>query len=104
MGDFLDKSSSNFSQEMLNSLSFGYLFKPGFYNNGINSNYINSIDINNLLTANPILFNTIESFKNISRSMNMNFPFNNNVFIYIKISLIPLVMILMFFRKIITQI
>lgn len=77
MGDFADKSTLNFNQELINTLSFTDLFKPGYFNSNIKANLLNSMKLSALLFSNAYLINTLELFKNISRSLNINFPFSN---------------------------
>jgi hypothetical protein len=77
MQDFLEKNKTNFNPEMLNSLNFSDLFKAGMLNSSQGGNFINQVDLNNLLSSNPLFLSTIESFKNISRTLNINYPFNS---------------------------
>lgn len=90
MKDFAVKNSANFGTQMLNALTIGELFKPGMMNtNQTNNTFMNGLDLN-LLSSNPFILSTLESFKNLSRNLNnmnsmnnmngmggMSFPFNN---------------------------
>jgi len=85
MTDFSEKNSLNLSKDLMNSLSYADLFKPGYYNSNLNQNLLNAIDLNTLINSNPYFLSTLESLKNISQSVNRNIPYNTNVkFILIK--------------------
>lgn len=80
MSEFTQKNSSDYSLELLKKIGPSELFKPGILNIPM-STTMNNFDINNLFPhfdKNPLFLSTLESFKNISRSINnINYGLNN---------------------------
>ena len=76
MKDFWLKNTENFTTDLMNTINFGELFKPGVLNPQKNANLL-GIDLGTLFSQNPLILSTLESFKNFSRTLNMNFPFPN---------------------------
>jgi hypothetical protein len=76
MKDFWLKNTENFTSDLMSTINFGELFKPGVLNPQRNANLL-GMDLGTLFSHNPLILSTLESFKNFSRTLNMNFPFSN---------------------------
>jgi hypothetical protein len=70
--DFRLKNTAFFTQDLIESISFAALFKPGFVYKHQQTPNLGMMDLNSVFSNNPYILSTLESFKNFSRSLNMN--------------------------------
>jgi hypothetical protein len=66
------KNGSLFPQDLIDTISFAALFKPGFVYKQPQTHNFGMMDLNSVFSNNPLILSTLESFKNFSRSLNMN--------------------------------